>query len=175
MKKQLFTCSTALALVVFGGSSLYAQDNDGCSDSTLKGDYAFTIAGQILNKDGTITTRNGITMTHYDGAGKLTQVDYVMGLTPGQVPPGGVDENPAFRGGETGTYHVNSDCTGTAEIDFPAPPGVASGAVIKLIMVLSDDGRTIHAVVTSLTPPGAPGPVPVVIHSNGSKLGTIPE
>jgi hypothetical protein len=175
MKRQLFTSSSALALILFGASSLCAQDNDNCSDSTLTGDYAFTVAGQILNKDGTITTRNGIAMTYFDGAGKLTQVDYVMALTPGQVPPGGVDVSPAFRGGETGTYHVNSDCTGTAEIDFPAPPGVTSGAIIKLILVLSDHGRAIHTVVTSLTPPGAPGPVPVVIHSDGSRLGSVPE
>jgi hypothetical protein len=175
MKKQLFTCSAALALILFGASSLYAQDNDNCSDSTLSGDYAFTVAGQILNKDGTLTTRNGIAMTKYDGAGKLTQIDYVIALTPGQMPPGGVDVSPTFRGGEMGTYHVNSDCTGTAEIDFPPPPGGTSGAIIKLIMVLSDHGRTIHTVVTSLTPPGAPGPVPVVIHSDGSKLGSVPE
>jgi hypothetical protein len=164
MKKQLFTGSAALALILFGASGLFAQDNDKCSDSTLTGDYALTV-----------TTRNGIAMTNFDGAGKLTQVDYVMALTPGQVPPGGVDVSPAFRGGETGTYHVNSDCTGTAEIDFPAPPGVTSGAIIKLILVLSDHGRAIHTVATSLTPPGAPGPVPVVIHSDGSKLGSVPD
>jgi hypothetical protein len=175
MRRQLFTCSAALALIVFGGSGLYAQDNDGCSDSTLTGDYAFTLAGQILNKDGTITTRNGIAMTYFDGAGKLTQVDYVTALTPGHVPPGGIDQSPAFRAGETGTYHVNSDCTGTAEIDFPAPPGVTSGTIIKLILILGDHGRAIHTVVTSLTPPGAPGPVPVVIHSDGSKLGSVPD
>jgi Tol biopolymer transport system component len=75
----------------------------------------------------------------------------------------------------TGTYHMNSDCTGTAQIDFPPPPGATSGAIINLIMVLSDHGRTIHTVVTSLTPPGVPGPVPVVIHSDGSKLGSVPE
>jgi hypothetical protein len=80
-----------------------------------------------------------------------------------------------FRAGETGTYDVNSDCTGTAEIDFPPPPGVTSGAMIKLIFVLSNHGGTIHTVVTSLTPPGAPSPVPAVIHSDGWKLGSVPE
>jgi hypothetical protein len=175
MKKQVLTFSAALALTLVGGSSVYAQDKDGCFDSTLKGDYGFTIAGQIFNKDGTITTRNGVAMTHFDGAGKLSQVDYVLALTPGQMPPGGIDQNPAFRTGEAATYHVNSDCTGTAEIDFPAPPGVTSGAIITLIFVLSNHGRTIHTVVTSLTPPGAPGPVPSVIHSDGWKLGSVPE
>lgn len=175
MKNQVFTFSAAMALALFGASSLYGQDNDGCTDATLKGDYSFTVAGQILNKDGTISTRNGVAMTHFDGAGKLTQTDYVMTLTPGEMPPGGIDLSPAFRINETGSYHVNSDCTGIGEIDFPAPPGVATGAVIKLIFVLSNHGRAIHTVVTSLTPPGAPGPVPAVIHSDGWKLGAIRE
>jgi hypothetical protein len=169
--------ATVVGLFVLGvmGGAVRAQDYDGCSDSTLKGDYGFTLAGQILNKDGTISTRNGVAMTHFEGNGKLSQIDYVMTLTPGGMSPGGIDLTPAFRTNETGTYHVNPDCTGTAEIDFPAPPGAASGAVIKLIFVLSNHGRTIHTVVTSLTPPGAPGPVPAVIHSDGWKLGAVPE
>ena len=178
MKKHVFAFLVALGLMLFSVATLYAQDNDGCSNSTLTGDYGFTISGQILNADGTITTRSGVAMTHFNGAGMLTQVDYTMSLTPGGKPPegmGGIDPNPspAFRTGETGTYHVNSDCTGVAEIDFPAPPNGVSGAVIKLIFVLSNHGRAIHTVVTSLTPPGAPGPVPAVIHSDGWKLGAI--
>jgi hypothetical protein len=178
MKKHAFAFLVAVALMFFSGATLYAQDNDGCSNWTLNGDYAFTISGQILNADQTVTTRNGIAMTHFDGAGNLTQVDYTMSLTAGGQAPegiGGIDTSPAFRTGEKGTYHVNSDCTGTAEIDFPSPPSGVKGAVIKLIFVLSNHGNAIHTVVTSLTPPGAPGPVPAVIHSDGWKLGSVPE
>jgi hypothetical protein len=80
----------------------------------------------------------------------LSFVDYVASLTPSRVPPGGIDLNPAFRVGLTGTYHANADCTGTAEFDFPAPPGLSSGQVIKLMFVLAAHGREIHAVVASL-------------------------
>jgi hypothetical protein len=155
MKKHAVIFLTVLALLLVGGPGLHARasDNDGCSDATLKGDYAFAISGQILHDDGIIDTRNG-----------------VASLTPGRVPPGGIDLNPVFRGGLTGTYHVNADCTGTAELEFPAPPGATSGQVIKLIFVLSDHGREIHAVVTSLVPAGLDKPVPVIIHTDGKKL-----
>ena len=162
------TFSAATALLALGAAR--ANDN-GCTNATLRGTYAFTVSGQILNADGTTTSRNGIALTNFDGAGNLTQVDYVMSVTPEHNPPGGLDTAPAFRTNETGTYTVNPDCTGSAEIDMPPHPG---GAVIKLMFVLGDHARTIHTVVSSLTPPGAPAPVPVLIRSDAVKLGSAP-
>jgi hypothetical protein len=163
------TLPAAIALLALAGAA--RADDNGCTNSTLRGIYAFTVSGQILNADGTTTTRKGVALTTFDGAGNLTQVDYVMSLTPGHTPPGGIDTAPAFRTNETGTYVVNPDCTGSAEIDMPPHPG---GAVIRLMFVLGDHARTIHTVVSSLTPPGAPGPVPVLIRSDGLKLGSAP-
>jgi len=145
---------------------------EGCSNWTLRGDYAFTISGTIYlsNPDNTVTMvrRDGIAMTHFDGQGGLTQVDYALG---NGVPQGPVE---AFREGESGHYTVNPDCTGTAQIRFPAPPGAASGATIDLIFVLSHSGEAIHTVVTQLFQPGATAAVPASIHSDGYKLGRVP-
>lgn len=163
------TLPAAIALVAFSGATR-AQDN-GCTNGTLRGVYAFTVSGQILNANGTTTSRKGVALTTFDGAGNLTQVDYVISLTPGASPPGGIDTAPVFRTNETGSYTVNSDCTGSAEIDMPPHPG---GAVIKLMFVLGNGAETIHTVVSSLTPPGASAPVPVLIHSDGVKLGAVP-
>jgi hypothetical protein len=124
----------------------------------------------ILNGDGTLSNRNGVSIKNFDGRGNITFVDYVVSLTPIRVPPGGIDLNPAFRGGLTGTYHVNADCMGTAEFNFPAPPGVSSGQVIKLMFVLAGHGHEIHAVVASLVPAGQDKPVPVLIHEDGTKV-----
>ena len=172
MKKHGIFVLTGIALVLLGGPRLCAQtsDNDGCSDATLSGDYATTISAQILNADGTLTNRTGVSIKHFDGRGNITSVDYVAFLTLGRVPPGGIDLNPEFRVGLTGTYHVNADCTGNAEIDFPPPPGVSSGQVIKLMFVLADHGREIHAVVASLVPAGKDKPVPVLIHEDWKKV-----
>ncbi len=77
-----------------------------------------------------------------------------------------------FHTGETGTYTVYADCTGAAEIQFPAPPGFRSGAVIDLMFVLGEHGRTMHTIVSRLLPPGSTTPVPVSIHSDAEKLGS---
>jgi hypothetical protein len=77
-----------------------------CSDRTLRGDYAFAIDGTILTAPGPLLVR-GVAMTHFDGHGNLSQVDFV---TLNGVA-GGPDWRPA-----TGTYEINADCTGTAQI-----------------------------------------------------------
>ena len=172
MKSHAVILATVSTFVVVWGPSLHAQasDNDGCSNTTLNGDYATTISAQILNPDGTVTSRTGVSIKHFDGRGSITFVDYVAFLTLGRVPPGGIDLNPAFRVGLTGTYQVNADCTGSAQFDFPPPPGISSGQVIKLMFVLADHGREIHAVVASLVPAGQDKPVPVLIHEDGKKV-----
>ena len=85
----------------------------------------------------------------YDGAGSFTQTDFAVanGL---EVP--GVPSATGFHPFEHGTYTVKPDCTGNATIFFPAPPG-HTGAVIEVMFVLSNSGRTIHQIVSSLTPP----------------------
>lgn len=67
-------------------------------------------------------------------------------------------------------YSVNENCTGSAEIDFPTPPGGTSGAVIKLVFVISDDGRQLNTIVTSITPPNTTTAVPANIHSDATKV-----
>jgi hypothetical protein len=147
-----------------------ANDNDGCSDATLKGDYAFRVSGQIYGPGGVVAQqRDGVAMTHFDGAGKLTQVDFVM--ANGSPMSGPTDATTGFHVNETGTYQVNADCTGNAEIDLPAPPGVPSGAVIKLMFVVGKHGSVIHTIVSELRPPGATSGIPASIHSDAEKVG----
>jgi len=162
-------CAVAMtsALMSLGA---WAQSVDGgCSNLTLSGAYAFRISGQILPPGGAPLQREGIALTQFDGAGKLTQVDFIM--ANGNPTSGPADPVSGFHTGETGWYKVNSDCTGTAEIVFPAPPGINSGAVVDLMLVVSNHGRTIHTIVSRLLPPGSTTPVPVSIHSDAEKLG----
>jgi hypothetical protein len=140
-----------------------------CSNATLLGDYAFRISGEIfVPQTNTIAVyRDGVAMTTFDGMGGLTQVDWLVGNGVSDPPP-----TPGFHGNETGTYTVNPDCTGNAEIDFPIPPGGTSGAVITLKFVVGEYGRVIHTIVTSLRPPNTPPGtnVPANIHSDAEKL-----
>jgi hypothetical protein len=163
------TLAAAIALAIpLLSSAAWAQttDNDGCADDSLNGDYAFTISEQVFGP--TTIQRDGVAMTHFDGNGNLTQVDFV--LANGVPVPGPEDPTTHFHVGEFGTYTVNPDCTGNATINFPPPPG-SPGAIIKLMFVIGDSGRVLHTIVSSLTPPGAKAPVAASIHSDAVKLG----
>ncbi|MBS1839762.1 MAG: hypothetical protein JSS69_11580 [Acidobacteria bacterium] len=168
-----------LGLVTCGPTMAQGNDNDGCSNATLKGDYAFTVSGQIFIPNGPTIQREGIAMTHFDGDGGLTQVDFVLS-SPNAAPPPGkapTDTTTGFHTDETGTYTVNRDCTGNFTINFP--PFVTSsgatvpGAIISVQFVLSNDGKAIHSIVSSLKLPGGLGPVPALIRSEGHKLGRV--
>jgi hypothetical protein len=170
--------TAAITLWALTGSAR-AQDHDGCTNATLNGDYGSTISGQIFIPNGPTIQREGIAMTHFDGTGHLSQVDFVLS-SPNAGPPPGVsptDPVTGFHNEETGSYTVNADCTGHFEMDFPlltTPSGTTGkGAIIQVKFVLSNHGRSIHTIVTSLTPPGAPGPVPALIRSEGHKLGKV--
>ena len=165
-----------LAGFLSAGARAQSRDNDGCSSATLKGDYAFTVTGTIWVKDsqGVLeeVQRGGVAMTHFDGIENLSQVDYVVSgynnlPTPPTAPS---DPVTGFHIDETGTYKVYSDCTGTFTINSP-------GITITVDFVLSDHGRAIHTIVTSLVmlKPSGPVAVQALIHSEGHKLGRIRE
>jgi hypothetical protein len=136
LKKALPAVILLLAL-----SNLGLAANTNCSNADLKGDYGFTISGETLNSNE-VTYTHGIAMTNFDGKGNLTQADFVT--FNGILAPGVTDPDTGFNTAESGTYHVNSDCTGRAEIHFLPPPGVSSGLVVRLAFVLSNQGRTSH-------------------------------
>jgi hypothetical protein len=134
-----------------------------CSNATLRGAYAFRISGEtFVPGTNTIVVHNdGVAMTTFDGMGGLTQVDWIMRNGAADS----VHENSyGFHDQESGTYTVNPDCTGHAEIDF-----ASTGAVIKLKFVLAEHGRVIHTIVTSLAPTGT-FTVPTNTHSDAEKL-----
>ncbi|HUL16512.1 MAG TPA: hypothetical protein VLV88_10975 [Terriglobales bacterium] len=161
-----------------------------CSNQTIKGNYAFRISGFILAPPPAPMTppvpppppvivnyRDGVALTYFDGKtdsegrGGLWQKDFIMGngsFSPNN--PDDLDGASGFNNGETGSYKVFPDCTGVAEIDFPAPPGASSGTVILLKLVIAKSGKEIHTIVSSLTPPGASTSVYVNIHSDAERL-----
>jgi hypothetical protein len=179
LRAILVATFTALSL---SGPARAWSDPEPCKDgnSILKGDYAFTISGQVFLPAGTIE-RQGIALTHFDGTGKFTQVDFVLASPPPagapKPPTGPTDPVSGFGIDESGTYTVNPDCTGEFTINdqgyVNAEGAPVSNGVIKVKFILGDHGHSIHTVVYSLTPPGAPGPVPVLIHSDGHKVGKI--
>ena len=141
MKKQSWRISRILSPLMIAcsllvsGSLAWADTGDGpCSNRTLRGDYGFAIEGLILPAPGVALPIRGVNMTHYDGEGGSSQVDHVVS---NGVPISPIDWAPT-----TGTYHVNADCTGTAQIN-------QTGGVLNLRIVVVRNGKEIHAVVTA--------------------------
>ena len=134
-------------------------DDFGCSNATLKGEYAFGVTNYTVP-----SVAAGIKV--FDGNGNLTQRDYRGYSTPAEFAP---------KGQETGTYTVNSDCTGSMVINlnaFGVPPVLTQGGMIGILFVISDGGRHIHEVVSENIPPGAPGPVPVQTSADDWKVAS---
>jgi len=125
-----------------------------CSNASLKGKYGQTISGQLLPGPGVVLPQNGVAMTTFDGKGTFTQEDFVV-----------INGSPTSTGftSETGTYAINSDCTGTATINYP------DGSWIDLELVVVNQGREFRTVVSALTMGG--NPVPVNIGSTGVRVG----
>ena len=107
------------------------KDKDTCSDRTIEGDYASAVDGVILPAPGVSLPIRGINMVHNDGKGHSTQVDSLI-LNGAPIS----DWTPV-----TGTYHINSDCTGTGTL-FPS-----TGGFVNLRFVVAKHGKEIHAVV----------------------------
>jgi hypothetical protein len=127
-----FRISLFLLTLALASSSTVMAHASGCSNSSIAGTYVFTLRGQILLPDGSSLILDGLAKTTYDGNGNLTQVDAVA--ENGNLAPG-------WRPG-TGTYVVNSDCTGTQTIVIPGVPD------LHLQFVISQSGNTIRQVVT---------------------------
>ena len=117
-----------LTLALAASSAVTAQAS--CTNSTIKGSYAFTIHGQILTPNGPIPIV-GLARTTFDGNGNLTQLDTVA--VNGHIA---LVWRPS-----TGTYTVNPNCTGTITLVTPGQP------TLHLAILVSHSGDLIHDVV----------------------------
>ena len=138
MNKKLFTTAAGLALLMLGAlGSGNAQSNvPACNNKLIAGNYGFTIQGTKLGGLGFLGQQVGVAMAEFDGKGSFTQIDTVT--VAGEVVSD-FTHTPA-----TGTYTVNSDCTGTFTINFTdgRPPVTAN-------LVVVGGGAEIDTVVTS--------------------------
>lgn len=126
-----FRTPLLLSILALAASSTLTAHASACSNSTIRGTYAFTIHGTIFLPNGSTLLINGIAKETFDGQGNETQVDAVA--TNGVLTPG-------WRPG-TGSYVVNPDCTGTQTITVPGMPD------LHLQFIVAQGGRTIHQVV----------------------------
>ena len=121
----LITVVAAVATVIstanIHNSLPVVHAHEGCSDSTLAGNYGFTFQGFDIITTGTHSVPfAGAGVLTFDGAGNVS-INFTTALNGNISPPS--------SGG--GTYTVSSDCTGTASFTT----GDASGETLNLVIV----------------------------------------
>jgi hypothetical protein len=139
MRKWLSTglLSAAIALPALSGAAWAGGSDDlGCSNATLRGDYAFSVLTVAQENAGPNVV---VGLGTFDGKGGFKQIDY-----PGDGILMGLDNN--FRTGQTGSYTVNPNCTGFMTNSLGGAVGTVENAI-----VISNGGRRIHAVVAGFT------------------------
>jgi hypothetical protein len=131
-----------------------------CNDLLIRGAYGFTVEGnKLAGPPGTpVGPQEGVAMTNFDGRGGLSQLD--------AVTVNGILVSDFTHPVATGSYHVNSDCTGTFTLSFTdgRPP-------VNTSFVVVEGGWEIDAVVTSVGPPGAEQQGVIATRSIGKRRG----
>ncbi|MFM0200652.1 hypothetical protein PQR53_12345 [Paraburkholderia fungorum] len=149
--------ATAVALLLLSGAAQAGGPGGPggsrglCSNATLKGPYGFIGHGEILGLIGpdskvhafaSTSILDDVALVTFDGAGNFSRTDY--GVIAG-LPKGG---QTTFNPNQSGTYTVNSDCTGTMKIVYTAGGPVPAGVETDLQMVVAEDGMLIESVVS---------------------------
>ena len=119
--------ASALAILILGGGSAMAQSQDtaasSCNLSNIAGSYAFTASGSLSPTTDTPFAAVGVLNIAANGDASGTDTANALGVAVART----------FSGAIT----VNSDCTGTANLNFVGAP-FDGLAVINLVF---EDGR----------------------------------
>jgi hypothetical protein len=160
-----------LASALLMAGTMPGQAN--CDNSSLNGVYPFTASGftvGIYDSTGTLQhltppqPLSSVGQYTFDGQGNFTRVDYNVGNgVPVNNSSTPVNES-GFRTGQTGTYSIAEDCTGTISLN-------ANGAMIQLQVVVVDFGESVRAIVASEHVPGFANPPPGTDCSAGCNEG----
>jgi hypothetical protein len=143
---KTFTMAAVTALALGLASAAKADNNKGCSNATLRGSYAQAGTGVITAPPDQAGPFANVGTLVFDGNG---------GLTGTLVVSSNGSSSPAT---ETGTYTVNSDCTGTYTVQI-APFGITSQAYFaidtngdELEIIVTDPNSVITCVAKKLFP-----------------------
>jgi hypothetical protein len=134
-KLSAIVFTAALVLLTFSNHGLPKvqahEEGEGCSVATLNGLYGQVLKGQVFNVGPIVA----VGVTRFDGKGHFT-TDQTINLN------GNVFQEPG-----TGTYTVNRDCTGIADLVGAGPHSfviVDGGKQMDLMDNNSAEVLTIH-------------------------------
>ncbi len=117
------------------------QRNYICSNATLKGRFAVLGDGFAAPPPNPLLPFATVSLMTMDGTGNLT--NKVTRSNNGQIS----------RGFDSGTYNVNSDCTGTITVVMPNPPFQLTFDLVVADLQGAAQGKEFYFIAT--TPGGA--------------------
>ncbi len=120
----------AIALALGLASTAYADDK-GCSNTSLHGTFAYTSTGTIVAPPEIAGPIAEVGSQYFDGAGSTTATATIS--SNGSIQALTI----------VGTYQVNPDCTGTAELQV-SPFDVT----VSVLFVITDAGDGFQAMET---------------------------
>ena len=108
-----------------------------CSNGTIAGDYGWAAEGELIDLPGLPSEApfRSVGAAHFDGSGTLTWEEHTV--------LNGMPLNSGWAQA-TGTYTVNSNCTGTAVVNTPN-----SRVPLSLFFVVAGEGKEIRSVLDS--------------------------
>jgi len=123
-KAKAMTIVAVFVLALTAAPAAKAADR-GCSNATLRGTYSDQDTGTIVG----VGPFAGVNVDSFDGNGNLT----ISGISSvnGSVSPGVL----------TGSYQVNSDCTGTYTV-------TGGGLTVDAFFVIDENGNELKIVIT---------------------------
>ena len=128
-----------LAFSVSAGAQLRSESASGgrCTNRILNGDYGCSVTGVLLNVPGLPPEAKfvAVTTSHFDGQGNVTGTEHAV--------VNGMSFNPGWDT-NSGTYTVNSDCTGTSSVTTPNSP-----VPLDLYFVVVDNGKEFSQVLNA--------------------------
>jgi hypothetical protein len=120
---------------VMSAATAWSDSDDYCSDRTLHGEYGWAAQG-LASPGPQLPPQapfSAVGVAHFDGRGNLSWLEHT--IINGEVQ--GSDWTKA-----TGTYTVNSNCTGTAIVSTPNSP-----VPLNIALVVIREGKEIRTVV----------------------------
>jgi hypothetical protein len=152
---------TSIALMLLASCGIATADE--CSTAMLSGDYDasfHTVRLGLLSGNPPTSTpfptgqsiADGVAVYSFDGQGNFTDLNFAMRDGVPNVPAGTPGLTSDGFISQSGTYHINPDCTGAGTMSQP-------NLSTTFAIVVGDRGRTFRIVGTSLhvaTIPGNP-------------------
>jgi hypothetical protein len=134
---RMWMVATIVCGLMASGASAIAQSNAGhCSDRTLFGDYGAPAEGVLLPPAAPSETQfRSVGVAHFDGKGNFTGVEHTV--------VNGVSLEADWTA-NSGTYSVNSNCTGKLVLNTPNSP-----VPLNLFFVVVKHGSEFHTVLDS--------------------------